>query len=204
MARKLNITASYQTMIETGRRRPSIWLFRRMCAALEDPHLWAAAVGGVQIGPEVPGSDASSSLVRDGQDHRAPERLIPVVGHVSAGPARIAWTDAGFPTGGGDDYVSAHADLKDPHAFALRIKGDSMVPSLRDGDIVIISPRAGRLRAGEEALVQTLDGKSYLKAVYPKGSVLILQSLNQAYEPIVVSKEQVRKVMRVVDVRRRR
>jgi len=191
-------------MIETGRRRPSIWLFRRMCAALEDPHLWAAAVGGVQIGPEVPGSDASSSLVRDGQDHRAPERLIPVVGHVSAGPSRIAWTDEGLPVGGGDDYVAAHADLKDPNAFALRIKGDSMAPCMRDGDVVIISPKLARVRAGDEAIVQLRDGKSYLKVVYPRGGMLVLQSVNPAYEPLVVPRSEVRKMWRVADVRRRR
>ena len=48
------------------------------------------------------------------------------------------------------------------------------------------------------------DGKAYLKAVYPEGEVLILQSVNPSYQPIVAPRSGVRKIMRVADVRRRR
>lgn len=199
IAETLGVSEVWLSMIENGRGKPSLKLLRRMCAALKDPHLWAAAVGGVHIGPQVPGS--GHSVVMERADR---EPTIPVVGHVSAGPSRIAWTDEGLPVGGGDDYVAAHADLKDPNAFALRIKGDSMAPCMRDGDVVIISPKLARVRAGDEAIVQLRDGKSYLKVVYPRGGMLVLQSVNPAYEPLVVPRSEVRKMWRVADVRRRR
>ncbi len=190
LAETLGISEVWLSMIENGRGKPSLKLLRRLCEKLGASGILRAALYG----------NDGASLVREAGD----PSMIAIIGHVSAGPSRIAWTDEGLPVGGGDEYVAGNADLRDPHAFALRVRGDSMVPSLRDGDVVIISPRLARVRTGDEALVQMRDGKAYLKAVYPKGDVLILQSVNPAYEPIVVPRSEIRKMMRVVDVRRRR
>ena len=51
---------------------------------------------------------------------------IPVIGYAQAGDLGY-FDDAGYPTGSGWDEV-LFPQVGDPHAFALEIQGESMVP----------------------------------------------------------------------------
>ena len=46
----------------------------------------------------------------------------------------------------------------DDTAYALEITGDSMLPVYREGDTIIVSPKAA-LRKGDRVVVKTKDGK---------------------------------------------
>lgn len=107
---------------------------------------------------------------------------IPVVGVISAGEAWLPIDD--HPKGGGLDEISFDLDDADP--IAIRVRGTSMAPVYRDGDILICS----RLRGmdisqclSHDCAVMTRDGHGYLKILL-KGSGadrFRLRSYNPAY-----------------------
>lgn len=69
------------------------------------------------------------------------------------------WEKPTFPADIGDslDYPST-----DPNAYALRITGDAFHPRVKSGEYLVLEP--GRtLQPGDEVLVRTSAGKSYLR-----------------------------------------
>ena len=65
------------------------------------------------------------------------DRKIPIIADIPAGPVDH-WYDA-YSAGAGEDYISA-PDLKGTNLFAIRVKGNSMEPTLYEGDILVIAP----------------------------------------------------------------
>lgn len=64
------------------------------------------------------------------------------------------------PPGHGDGFVEAHS--ADGSAYALRVKGDSMHPAIKHGQIVLVEP-AGACVPGENVLVALRDGRRMIK-----------------------------------------
>ena len=62
---------------------------------------------------------------------RSSGRPVPLIGLAQAGVGGY-FDDAGFPTGGSWDEIVV-PDVRDDHAYALEISGDSMMPLYRDG-----------------------------------------------------------------------
>jgi phage repressor protein C with HTH and peptisase S24 domain len=99
-------------------------------------------------------------------------RAVPVVGYAQAG-------------GGGFSLdVGQCADEVDfpgrpnPQAFALRVKGDSMLPLYRNGDTIIVS-RDAPCRRGDRVVVRTRSGEVMAKVLHRKTARAVdLASLN--------------------------
>jgi repressor LexA len=99
------------------------------------------------------------------------------------------------------DYVEKHItvdDVKDPNAFALEVKGNSMAPRIEDGDIIVVSPKL-EPRTGDVCVVRVND-EDTVKRVKIDDQFLHLVPLNPEYEPMVVRKKNVAFVWRVVKV----
>jgi repressor LexA len=96
-----------------------------------------------------------------------------------------------------DDYVTV-ADIKDPQAFALRVKGNSMSPRIEDGDTVIVSPQL-EARSGDICVVR-VSGEDTLKRIKFEGNYLHLIPLNPEFEPLTVKKRDVNFAWKVVKV----
>jgi len=94
-----------------------------------------------------------------------------------------------------DDYVTVD-DVKDPQAFALRVKGSSMAPRIEDGDTVVVSPQQ-EVRNGDVCVVR-VNGEDTLKKVKFEGSYLHLIPFNSDFEPMTVKKKDVNFVWKVV------
>jgi repressor LexA len=94
-----------------------------------------------------------------------------------------------------DDYVTTD-DVKDPGAFALRVKGNSMAPRIEDGDVVIVSPQQ-EARNGDICVVR-VEGEDTLKKVKFEGTYVHLIPLNPEFEPATVRKKDVNFVWKVV------
>jgi repressor LexA len=94
-----------------------------------------------------------------------------------------------------DDYVTVD-DVKDPGAFALKVKGNSMSPRIEDGDIVIISPQQ-EAYSGDICVIR-VSGEDTLKKVKFEGNYIHLIPLNTDFEPVTVKKKDVDFVWKVV------
>jgi SOS-response transcriptional repressor LexA len=65
------------------------------------------------------------------------QRKIPVISYVQAG--MMTEVVDPFELGDGLETITTHLDLSEG-AFGLRIKGESMLPEFREGDVIIIDP----------------------------------------------------------------
>jgi repressor LexA len=71
-------------------------------------------------------------------------------------------------------------------AFMVKAKGDSMIPKINEGDLVI-AKKALDANSGD-IVVCVNDGESLIKKLQ-KGKQIILVSLNPKYEPFVASED---------------
>ena len=126
-----------------------------------------------------------------------PGRLIPVINKVAAGYP-VDFDDLEYPAGFADDYVRC-PDIDDPHAFAVRVIGDSMEPNFHQGDIVIFSPGA-EVRNGDDCFVRfTLPHETTFKRIFfePEDKVR-LQPRNENYAPMTIEGSRVNGIYRAV------
>ena len=120
------------------------------------------------------------AAVSEPNSTRVPPRLIPLIGLVQAG-SQGYFDDSGFPAGAGWEEI-AFPELADPHAYALEITGESMLPVYRDGDRIIASPAAST-RRGDRVVVKTTAGEVMAKQLGRRTMRRIeLHSFNPAFE----------------------
>lgn len=127
---------------------------------------------------------------------------IPVLGTIRAGIPVAAIEDV-------DDWEEITAALAKTGEFiALRVKGDSMLPDIKDGDIAIIR-RQETIESGQIAVVIVNGDEATIKKVRISPDGIMLIGLNTAvYEPHFYSKEEVAELPvriygRLVEVRRK-
>lgn len=83
---------------------------------------------------------------------------MPLISYVQAG----IWTEScELRNSTGFEYIMTTLELSDS-AFALRIKGDSMEPEFKEGDVVIIDP-ASKPIAGEFVVAMNGDAEATFK-----------------------------------------
>jgi phage repressor protein C with HTH and peptisase S24 domain len=125
-----------------------------------------------------------------------PARRIPVIGYAQAG-AEGYFDDAGYPTGTGWDEVE-FPQVADPHAYALEISGDSMVPVYRDGDVIVVAPGAS-VRRGDRVVVKTTGGEVMAKQLVRQSARKIeLVSVNREHPDRTLDAEEIVWMSRVV------
>ena len=123
-------------------------------------------------------------------------RNVPIIGYAQAGDAGY-FDDAGYPLDTGWDEV-VFPDIGDPHAYALEISGDSMMPVYRNGDTIVVSPQSG-VRRGDRVVVKTTDGEVMVKELARRTARRVeLRSINPDYDDRVLLPEQIRWMARVV------
>lgn len=77
--------------------------------------------------------------------------------------------------------------------FALKIKGESMMPKIDDGDIVIVRKQS-TVNNGEIAIVIVNGSDATCKKVHIRENGIMLVSLNPVFEPIFYASEDVKKL----------
>jgi SOS-response transcriptional repressor LexA len=91
-------------------------------------------------------------------------RRLPVVGTVSAGSLALAVETA-------DEWISVPAALAKDARFALRVRGDSMAPALRDGELVIVREQVSA-EIGQVAVVLVGDEACVKRVKRPDGEIV--------------------------------
>ncbi|SDR18569.1 Peptidase S24-like [Paraburkholderia fungorum] len=118
-------------------------------------------------------------------------RGIPVVGMAQLGDGGF-WADVEYPVGHGDGFVDVPS--KDKDAYALRCKGDSMRPRIKDGEFVVVEPNHD-IEPGDEVLVKSKDGRVMVKEfLYKRGGRYHLASVNETHGNIAFSDEEIEKM----------
>lgn len=140
--------------------------------------------------------EAFLSLVANGEGTAAAQRHVPLIGLAQAGRGGY-FDDAGFPAGTGWEEV-AFPGLKDEHAYALEVSGDSMEPYYREGDIIVVSPAAD-IRRNDRVVVKTTSGEVMVKLLARKTESRIeLKSFNAAYDDRVLDAKDVLWMARII------
>ena len=107
-------------------------------------------------------------------------QAVPILGSIACGERVSPDTE---PEGYADIPDGVHAD------FALRCKGDSMEPTFRDGDLVLIRQQP-EVEPGQIAAV-SIDNETTLKHIYPQDNGLLLVADNPAYRPLLITNEEI-------------
>ena len=170
LAEKVNIVPHYLNALIKGKKtNPSLDVIERIADALE-----------VNLDYFMRGNVETVAL------HNS--RQVPVISWVRAG----SWEDPSDPyePGVAEEWVSA--DTPDSQAFALKVTGKSMEPKFVEGDIIIVSP-AIEPASGDYAVVK-LSGEVTFKRITIYLSRVVLTSLNPAYPPMEIPREQAEKL----------
>lgn len=122
-------------------------------------------------------------------------RDVPVIGLTKAGRGGF-YDDQGFPVGEGFRKVHRPIDVKDPNAYALMVEGDSMSPMLEKGWIVYVCPNHC-YENGDLVVVALNNDEVMIKKLRKKDDMLVLQSINPSYEPLVLVPEGFRFIHKV-------
>ena len=160
LARKLGITQGSVSLWEQERNDPDTKTAVKLAQIFEIPL----------------DSLFSNEPRRELDSIRINRAAVPILGNIACGQ-RI--TPDTTPEGYADLPDGIRAD------FALRCKGDSMEPTLIDGDLVLIRQQP-EVEPGQIAAVN-IAGETTLKHVYPQKEGLLLVADNPQYPPIFAS-----------------
>lgn len=138
-------------------------------------------------------------LLGESQHENGNKALIPVLGTVQAGIPIEAVEDV-------LDYeeiapeMAAHGEY-----FALRVKGSSMEPRMREGDVVIVRKQAD-VNHDDTAIVLVNGNEATIKRVLKSEAGIMLAPNNPAYEPKFYSNKDIAElpvqiIGRVVELR---
>lgn len=93
---------------------------------------------------------------------------------------------------------------RDPRAFAVKARGESMTPKISEGDVIIVAP-GERINLGDTVLVRTVHGDVLCKHYATKegGKLVVLSSVNPSFSPIELRREEIAWIYPVREVSRR-
>ncbi len=106
-------------------------------------------------------------------------RDIPIVGRIAAGSPILAVENVEGTIPVAREWASGG------EMFLLRVEGESMVPTLCDGDYILVrcQPAVG----DGEIAVALLDGEVTVKRLQTRDGAVVLKPDNEAVEPIIVA-----------------
>ena len=163
IARKMGITQGAVSQWEKGRTVPDTETLIQLA------RLFDCSVNDL----------TSDAPVRDLDSINIVRNAVPIIGSIACGERVTPDTEA---EGFADLPDGIHAD------FALKCKGDSMIPTFIDGDLVLIRQQP-EVNNGQIAAVN-IEGETTLKHLYTQNGGIMLIADNPAYAPIFVPAEK--------------
>jgi len=173
LAQMLNISRKTISAYETGRANPQMDTIQKV-----------AKIFGVTV-DFLLGNTDSPVPVPTPHVEKFDVRYIPVYNGVCAG------NKGTYPEGNVIiDHIPIPAHLNGK--FGIRVHGDSMEPEIHDGDFVIVDPEI-QIEHGDKVVVILEEPYSstpcaFVKIFRKQNGVVILQSINSNYAPIVLQR----------------
>lgn len=116
----------------------------------------------------------------------------------SAGPGRLVEGEARRRPGALDPALLRQLGVRAEAASMIRVEGDSMEPTLSDGDEILVDRDRRRPGPRDGLFVLRLDGVVMVKRLRPAGAQVEVISDNAAFPARLVAAEQVEVIGRVV------
>ena len=185
VARNIHVDKQTISQYERGVRRPNFDLLEKLCDFFNVSSDYLLGLSDVTVKLSEAGS-FNSSL-----------KFIPVFGSVSAGIPNEAIDTV-------EGYIEIPNNWQGEYG-ALRVHGDSMMPTIREGDIVIYKKQESA-ESGDIVIAMTDGTDTTIKKLIRRGKALILQPFNEAYKPMVFegkNEENLKILGRVVENRQR-
>ena len=200
LAEKAQTSAAYISQILSPKTKAFVGdaLARKLENAMQRPHGWMDTLhyeGGHARaqGPKQP-------LGEYGQEtNLSTERVVdvPVIATIECRPdGSLEEPKSG--AGEGSGFIQFLA--KDPHTYALRMRGDSMRPRIKSGEFIVIEPNV-KPHPGDDVVVQHSDGRRMVKELlYIRGDEITLGPVNNGFRPITLSLSEVETVHSVAAI----
>jgi len=176
---------------------PDSWLYKvayQTGVTLE----WLRTGKGSRLDPRFSGELRSGMISESQADYGAARgRMVPVLTWIQAG-ALTSSTDLYPYAGAAEEYVPV--PVKGKRCFALRVRGDSMLPAFMEGDTIVVDPDRSPQSGDLVVAVVDDDGEATFKQYLKKRDGQVLHPLNETYAPIVLAPEHriVGKVVRLI------
>jgi len=169
LADALDVHVTTIAKIETGVRKPSFELLLKIAQILN-----------VSVDYLLGLVDHPREQLKGEVEVFLPEKRIPIVGQVSAGEGTIAEEDI-------IGYIAVKSDRRID--FGLVVKGNSMFPKFKDGDIVLVRKQPGPDHNGQACVVIINGEDGVVKYFYKYRDYILLKSENPDYDPIKIKLE---------------
>ncbi len=183
LADLLRVSSSQLSEWVTGRYgAPSISSLVRLAKAL-----------GCSVEDLLVGVDPDYDRIR-----RSTSSAIAVVAEGDALPDGITWNESGQERPKVLRWLFRPGDLRDPRAYGIEIRGDSMLPAYRPNMIALVSPGL-EVCDGEEVYAQLASGECLVRLLHMSDpGRYLLQPYNPAHSVRVVRRRDIRAMHAIV------
>ncbi len=172
LANRIESDVGNISRLERGKQGYSDEMLQKIATAL------GCTVADLFSGPATGSQNIESAMIGT--------RRIPLISYVQAGHMTEA-VDS-YAQGGASEWMLTDLELSQ-NAFALRIKGTSMMPEFREGDAVIIDPSVAPM-PGDYVVAKNGENEATFKKYRPRSlnetgqQVFELIPLNEDYPPM--------------------
>ena len=159
LAKKSGLSQATISDIERDRNSGSSEVVK-LAKALDVSALWLAD----GLGPMRPGG----ANIDTPPEHRG---NLPLISWVQAGA--LCESPDPFQPGDAEDWLPCHLPFGEG-SFALRVVGESMMPTYRDGEVIYVDPTRAA-KHGDDIVARTPDGRTTFKRLQktPEGTFLL-------------------------------
>lgn len=132
------------------------------------------------------------------------KNAIPVIAEGDATPQPgLFWETDGSLKSEVEDRLTRPRDVNDPRAYGVTVRGDSMMPRFKPGDVLVVSPNIAAAD-GDEVYVQLLSGERLIKVARKVVGGWWLESYNPAHETRPVRRSEIGAMHPIVWIRPKR
>lgn len=195
LAKKTSFSRPYISMLENGKvdNIPSEKVTHELACALElndEEKVFFIELVDYERIPERLKDKFDPVEFKKNIDHtKLYETKLPIYGQVSAGKGRVNMGNVLRY----ESIITLPGDRLPPGAFGVDVVGDSMWPTLLDGDLAIIDPRCEDVNLNGEICVISYESEEFIKRIKVTDKFVILISDNpdrETYEDIIVPRNE--------------
>lgn len=217
LAKAAGVKQNNVSKYELGRSRPNGTSLRKIATGLRvslDELLKGVDSSYDSVVQPTESSGHGTPRVEAGAPHEADEldidvsdgykrHHIPVIAEGDASPTpNLFWDDDGLRSDV-EEKISRPFDVRDPRAYGVKVRGDSMMPRYRPGEVLVVSPNIP-VQDGDEVYVTLLNGERLLKVARRADGGWILESENHAYPARLVKQSEIGTMHPVLWIRPKR